>query len=106
MRDVYYHILGDGVASMLDSVPLDGPRDRMITRLSVPPDHRGCRRASALLDEFLADADREGLTIWLMPQASEGHSALTQAQLEAFYRRRGFEPTPTGIWRRRPHGRS
>jgi len=71
-----------------------------ITRVSVLSPHRGQGIAGLLLDRVCADADAEGVTLWLhvSPDLSEGElleeprpKALDFEQLVKFYARRGFE---------------
>ena len=64
------------------------PRAYVINRINVPKKHRGNGVASRLLQNILDDADEEGATLHLEINPSDG---LTFRQLEAWYKRRGFE---------------
>jgi GNAT superfamily N-acetyltransferase len=80
-----------------DGVTQDG---WIITRINVPPAHRGKGLARALLAECLRTADDTKTTLWLEIAESDG---LSFAQLEAWYLRHGFKNLG-GIYRRRPIG--
>lgn len=56
----------------------------------VPTEHRGAGHAGRILRAVAKDADRAGVTLILEARACAG---LSQAELEAFYGRFGFEPT-------------
>ena len=71
----------------------------IITRINVPVAHRGKGHATALLQQILDDADKEGITLYLEIQASDG---LNRDQLQDWYERHGFKEFVTGFWRRRP----
>lgn len=74
-----------------------------ITRVSVLPPHRGNGIASRLLDLVCADADAEGITLWLgiSPDIADV-TALPYEELEAFYERRGFVNQEDGGIMKRP----
>lgn len=78
-----------------DRVTQDG---WIITRINVPPRHRGKGIARALLAECLRRADESKTTLWLEIAESDG---LTFAQLEPWYIRHGFRNVG-GIYRRTP----
>jgi GNAT superfamily N-acetyltransferase len=72
-----------------------------ITRINVPSygDVRGKGHGTALLKRILADADAEGVELWLEPSPSDG---LDYDQLVAWYKRHGFEMTELGYMIRKP----
>lgn len=75
---------------------IDGHPDVwLVTGVTVQSRFRGQGWASKLLDEVLADADREGVTLLL--NVDPDGTGLDEAQLRAFYSRRGFVPwAPAG----------
>lgn len=70
-----------------------------ISRINVPPEHRGKGIGSRLLDEACVDADREGVMLSLCLFPSGG---LDYDQLKAWYERRGFVEVMTDIMERTP----
>lgn len=78
--------------------PNENSKNYVITRINVMERYRGMGFGTQILNEILADADKEGVKLFLEPIASNG---LTQKELEAWYVRHGFE---WGAWhmRRRP----
>jgi ribosomal protein S18 acetylase RimI-like enzyme len=71
----------------------------VISRINVPKKHRGQGRATALLKQIMADADREGVTLYLEVTPSGG---LDLDQLTRWYQRHGFRHMQTGsnvMWR-------
>lgn len=71
-----------------------------ITRINVPRAARGRGLASKILDEIIADADAEGVELWLEVSPSDG---LNYIQLVDWYKRHGFESRDGyGSMRRRP----
>jgi len=60
----------------------------IITRINVPKPHRGKGIAHKLLTQCCDDADILGIDLWLEIQSSDG---LSYDQLEAWYKRHGFE---------------
>lgn len=72
-------------AAIADLVRYQG--GMMITRINVPRDHRGKGHARKLLGRILADADKDGVALYLHVSASDG---LTEQQLDAWYKRHGF----------------
>lgn len=73
-------------------------RGLIITRINVPKEHRNKKHGSALLKRILADADAEGVVLWLEILESGG---LTRTQLAEWYARYGFK-NHGGVWRRQP----
>jgi hypothetical protein len=69
----------------------------LLTRINVPREHRGKGHARTLLARILADADCEGVTLWLEVNASDG---LSRPQLIAWYERQGFQHHEEGLWQR------
>ena len=63
-----------------------------ITGVEVNYFYRGNGYASALLDEVLADADSEGVTLYL--EIVPDGTGLSFEQLAAFYERKGFVQEP------------
>ena len=98
MKNCYYQKLENppGLA-VLDLVDYYG-EGLMITRINVPTSHRGKGIGSRLLREALADADAEGITLWLEILAYGG---LTNDQLRSWYERHGFRGS--SILKRNPH---
>ena len=72
----------------------------LLTRINVPVAHRGQGHARKLLARILADADREGVTLWLQISPSDG---LDYRQLASWYMRRGFHHHEEGLYQRLPH---
>jgi len=64
------------------------PDGLLINRVNTPFDHRCKGHARELMRECLADADAEGVTLYLHINAY-GH--MTYEQLAAWYERLGFE---------------
>ena len=60
----------------------------LLTRINVPKASRGQGHARKLLARILADADAEGIALFLEISPSDG---LSFAQLEAWYLRHGFK---------------
>jgi GNAT superfamily N-acetyltransferase len=73
-----------------------------IARVSVLTPHRGQGIASRLLDSCLADADAEGITLYLEPIPSDRVRGLTRPQLIRWYESRGFKARDRHIWIRQP----
>lgn len=72
------------------SVEVTRVDDRMtINRLKVPENARGQGEASRALDAVLQQADEQGVTTYLKADPV-GTGGMTQRQLEAFYKSRGF----------------
>lgn len=103
MKHHYADIATRSIVSLHDA--LDDPTQWWVTRVSVLPEHRGNGIAGRLLDLVCADADAEGVTLWLhvSPDISEGElladtppTALDFDALREFYTRRGFTE-PTGL---------
>lgn len=69
-----------------------------ITRINVPEKERGNGYGSALLDQIVSDADRDGVDLQLEVSPSGG---LNYDQLVEWYKRRGFRLTPVGYMKRR-----
>jgi ribosomal protein S18 acetylase RimI-like enzyme len=70
----------------------------ILTRINTLPHCRGKGFARTLMREITADADREGITLYLEINAS---GDMSYDQLAAWYERNGFEDIG-GIYRRRP----
>jgi ribosomal protein S18 acetylase RimI-like enzyme len=70
-----------------------------ITRINVPKQHRGIGIGSKLLTQICADADWEGVDLYLEPQPSDG---LTRSQLIRWYGRYDFRMTQHGYMKRLP----
>lgn len=69
------------------------PNGWLITRIHTTPGSRHRGQASKLLKIICAEADREGVTLWLEAEPSNDSRTdppLTMYQLLAFYRRHGF----------------
>jgi GNAT superfamily N-acetyltransferase len=70
------------------------PDGWLISSMRTMPRSRGKGLASAVLKWVCADADREGVTLYLQAEAepwdNRMHPGLDQASLVAFYERRGF----------------
>lgn len=71
----------------------------LITRINVPFKQRGKGLARQLLKQILADADREGVRLFLYIVPSGG---LVFEELEAWYMRHGFKPNRWSLYIRRP----
>jgi predicted GNAT family acetyltransferase len=98
MRSCYYHKLTNPPRiAVLDCCDYYG-EGRIITRINVPKTHRGHGYATLVLRQCLADADREGITLYIEISPSDG---LDYDQLENWYWRHGFR-YHGGIYRRRP----
>ncbi len=105
MRHSYSKILGPIRLAVLDLIPtcgVDGmdPEGLIISRVNTPFDHRCKGHARELMRECLADADAEGVTLYLHIN-SYGH--MTYEQLSAWYIRCGFEVrSRLGLYVREP----
>lgn len=93
----------EGLAAAIADVvlmPTRGPRRRyyVVTNIRVMDKYRGQGYGSKVLNLICEDADRENVTLFLEPVASDG---LTQKELVAWYERHGFD---WGTWhmRRKP----
>lgn len=71
----------------------------MITRIFVPPEHRGNRYASMMLLELTQEADTHGQNLWLEIVPTGG---LDWRQLEDWYLRNDFRRHSSGLLVRRP----
>jgi len=71
----------------------------VINRINVPRDFRGLGHATALLQQIIIDAAREGVTLWLEISPSDG---LGREALQAWYERYGFIEDQPGVWKREP----
>lgn len=71
----------------------------LLNRINVPKTQRGKGNARKLVSQVLADADAERVTLYLWIQPSGG---LDFDQLEAWYRRLGFESYREHLYRRLP----
>jgi len=99
MKQVYV-IPEDGFAAAIADVvrmPIDSSRKEycVITRINVMERYRGKGYGRKILDLILADADNEGVIVYLEPVATGG---LDQEELEQWYERRGFT---WGAWHMR-----
>lgn len=77
---------------------------RQVMGLTVAIHQRGQGKASALLREVCAEADREGLMLLLEPKPTD--ATLTVEQAESWYGRFGFQTiqeTPIKLMVRTPH---
>ena len=72
---------------------------RFITRINVPPPHRGQGIASKLLKAITTDADAAGAVLYIAASASGG---LDEKTLSDWYRRHGFEGDQRQLMRRAP----
>ena len=91
MKTCYSKILGHRLA-VLDVSPMynvDGidPKGFVINRVNTPRDHRGQGHARELMRGCLADADSEGVTLFLTINA---YGDMSEKQLSAWYERCGF----------------
>ena len=92
--------LDDYSLAIVDIVEDYDNRGFVITRVSVPPTHRGQGWGSMLMERVLDAADRAGVSLILEIVPGGG---LSYGQLEAWYRGYGFRPWH-GLWRRKPCG--
>lgn len=72
----------------------------LITRINVPKSARHLGYGTTLLNRILADADDQGVELWVHPTASGG---LSQRQLVSWYIRHGFNKRADGQMLRYPH---
>lgn len=86
MKTCFYSKLGAVHLAVLDLVDLEDGQ-YLVTRINVPKPFRGQKIGSALLDEMLAAADSEAITLKLEVVSSDG---LDEDQLIAWYKSRGF----------------
>jgi len=82
-----YFLKVDGRLVIADVEELIG-HGYAIRRINTPQELRGRGYASRVLRQIIADADREGVRLYLEPAATGG---LSQTQLVAWYRRHGFK---------------
>lgn len=68
MEPTYYQILENKIKkpAVLDTINIDD-KTTMITRVSVPKEHRGKGVGTSLLKEAIEDADRECRTLLIEP---------------------------------------
>lgn len=71
----------------------------LVTRINVPFPSRGQGHGSKILQQIIADADAEGITLELWPSPSGG---LSGRALVAWYKRHGFQALPDGRLIRKP----
>jgi GNAT superfamily N-acetyltransferase len=76
----------------------DGP-GWTITRVITPQGFRGQGRARELMKQVLADADAEGVVLWL---EINPYGDMTFDQLEVWYERLGFTRVDENVYRRDP----
>lgn len=85
MKTTYFN-LDEG--AMIHLMP--GDEVYLVTEVSVRPGYRRRGAASRLMDEMIADADREGVPLILTVQPDVPGVGLDFDQLVAFYSRKGF----------------
>lgn len=102
MKPLYVDVDTRGIIDVVDARGSAIIKGFLITRISVPQEHRGKGVATRLLRRVLADADEEGARLYLAIMPSGG--SLTAKQLERWYRRYGFKPDPQheGVFVREP----
>jgi GNAT superfamily N-acetyltransferase len=83
--------------AILDTVDYYG-RGRIITRINVPVEFTGKGHGRDLLAQVIADADRDGVTLFLEIFST---GAMLYDELEAWYMRHGFKRWK-GVYRRVP----
>lgn len=103
MKACYSKILGPIRIAVLDVSHSYGvgdmdPEGFVINRVNTPHDHRGKGHARELMRECLADADAEGVTLYLWINA---YGDMNEEQLSAWYQRCGFVEQE-GLYTRRP----
>lgn len=96
MKSCYIVRLSGGRGAIADLCDYYG-RGMIITRINVPAEYRGQGFGKELLQQILADADAEGVTLWLEISPSDG---LDYDQLHDWYTRNGFKYR--GIYKRKP----
>lgn len=90
------------VADLIDYCPEGLGQGYIITRINVPPEHRGKGIGSQLLKAITDEADVKGVRLYL---EINPYGGLTYDQLEAWYMRHGFKHWPDGaspMYRRTP----
>lgn len=105
MRSCYSKILGPIRLAVLDVSPMYGANGIdgfVINRVKTPSDHRGQGHARELMRECLADADSEGVTLYLSINA---YGDMSEEQLSAWYKRCGFVEGEEGWYTRNPKSR-
>jgi GNAT superfamily N-acetyltransferase len=94
MRSCYFEVK---TRSMLDLIP---PSELFpgwtISRISVLPPHRSQGLARELLRRVIADAEVEGVVLFLEVQPDASGTGLSFDELYAWYARAGFEPSTLG----------
>ncbi len=103
MKHSYSKILGAVRLAVLDLSPSEGvdgmdPDGLIINRVNTPHDFRGKGHARELMRQCLADADAEGVTLYLWINA---YGDMTKRQLGAWYKRCGFV-VRKGLYTRKP----
>lgn len=87
MKELFFKKLDDPLGlAVVDLVEYYG-QGYIVTRINVPPAHRGKGVARELMREVIEEADKTGTTLFLEIQPSGG---LTYEQLRAWYKRLGF----------------
>lgn len=100
--DIEHRAIAD--VSRIDLADLDdfyansGTFSYMINRINVPFKFRGNGYGSALLNQILADADKEGEELYLFINP---YGEMTYEQLEKWYKRHGFTYWKGGCYRRK-----
>jgi ribosomal protein S18 acetylase RimI-like enzyme len=92
MRSVYFDRETRGIVDLVDTSSWCGSKTFLITRINVPPQYRRRGVATSLLQQVLADADKEGVTLWLEVLSS---GDMTDEQLGKWYEKFGFVE---GLW--------
>jgi len=103
VKPSYLKRLGPIRGAILDVSPSHGvggmdPEGFVINRVNTPHGHRGEGHARELMRECLADADAEGVTLYLWINA---YGDMSEEQLSAWYKRCGFVEQE-GLYTRQP----
>jgi GNAT superfamily N-acetyltransferase len=108
VKDSYFTEKPTGACIIYLMGPVEGTNKWIITGCQTYPMHRGKGFAHRLMQEVIADADREGVTLILSAEAqgwdNQKKPGLTQDALEAWYKRLGFmqiDPTNPRYMERR-----
>lgn len=90
MREHYMHQATRSIISLSPPTYSTHP-GWTICRVSVLPQHRGQGHASQLMRDVTADADRDGVTLYLDIQPDHSPESLSFEELYKFYARNGFK---------------
>lgn len=96
MRNSYMHYESRAIVEIDPNI---GGGGYVISRVNTPLPSRGKGHAGRLMAKALADADAEGVTLWL---DINPYGSMNYAELASWYGRLGFRKHRNGRYRRLP----